>query len=142
MILKISKARNLTPIALNLFEQKDREAAAKARDAGIEVITPRSYEKALKIISNSAFSISERLHGAVFSILAHTPTYVTEDSEKNRALLLEISARKGNSDIVFPYTEKNVTAIKEIGASDSDFNYVIDSLRHDVLSALSEIFNY
>ena len=142
VILKISKARNLTPIALNLFEQKDREAAAKARDAGIEVITPRSYEKALKIISNSAFSISERLHGAVFSILAHTPTYVTEDSEKNRALLLEISARKGNGDIVFPYTEKNVTAKKEIGASDSDFNYVIDSLRHDVLSAMSEIFNY
>ena len=62
------------------------------------------------------------------------------DNNKNDALLEEINSRALNSRIILPYSKSNVMAKKEIGAIDSDFNYVLDSLKRDINLALNEIF--
>lgn len=139
-ILKISKSRALKPIAVNLFRDKDKLCAEKIKSAGITVITPKDFKALTKILRVSQFSISERLHGAIFSIISHTPTYISENTDKNKALLNEITSRTDSEKIIFPYKENDVIAKKEIGATDSDFNYVIDSLKRDINHALYEIF--
>lgn len=139
-ILEISRQRKLKPIAINLFRDNDHAAADLAKSYGIEVITPKDYTKLKSILGKAEFSISERLHGSIFSVISHIPTYITTDSEKNYALLSEISARSKSTSIILPYIKSDVIAKKEIGACDSDFNYVLDSLKRDINLALNEIF--
>ncbi len=139
-ILDIARHRGLTPIAVNLFRDKDRDVSNSAKSRGINVITPRSYTELTSTLSKADFSISERLHGSIFSIISHIPTYIASDNNKNDALLEEINSRALNSRIILPYSKSNVMAKKEIGAIDSDFNYVLDSLKRDINLALNEIF--
>lgn len=139
-IEEIANARGLIPVVINLFDEKDKSVGEKLKKRGIKVTTPKNYNDVSNILTQSAFSINERLHGAIFSILSHTPAYITDSSEKNRALINEISSRKKGKDIIFPFSKNDVLQKKEIGACDSDFNYVVDSLKQDVLSALNEIF--
>jgi len=139
-IREISHERSLVPVAVNLFKENDLKSEKKIRDAGIRVITPKSYAELSEILANAEFSVSERLHGSIFSILTHTPTYITVRSTKNRAMINEISLRKSENDIIFPYSRNAVISKKEIGAQDSDFNYVINSLKRDIESALTQIF--
>lgn len=137
---EIASSRGLRPIVISLFEENDGSVEESIKKRGIAIVTPKSYEELSQILRDSAFSISERLHGAIFSILSHTPAYITAESEKNRALASEISSRKTGRDIIYIYDKKDVIEKKEIGAVNSDFNYVIDSLKRDVNSALDEIF--
>ena len=139
-IIEIAKKRELKPVAVDLFKRDDESAAELAKDAGIPVITPSCYEELYKTLSGASFSISERLHGSIFSVISHTPTYLTADSTKNQALINEITKRTKYRNIIFPYAKHRVLEKKEIGACDSDFNYVINSLRLDIFQALKEIF--
>ena len=139
-ISQIAKSRRLKPIAINLFKEKDQGSAEKIENAGISVLTPKDFDSLYDILRASQFSISERLHGAIFSIISHVPTYITADSHKNKALLNEITARSTLNNIILPYTKADVITKKEIGACDSDFNYVINSLKRDINHALHEIF--
>ena len=139
-IIEIAKKRELKPVAVDLFKRDDESAAELAKDAGIPVITPSCYEELYDTLSGASFSISERLHGSIFSVISHTPTYLTADSTKNQALINEITKRTKYRNIIFPYAKHRVLEKKEIGACDSDFNYVINSLRLDIFQALKEIF--
>ena len=139
-INEISKKRSLTPIAVNLFKRDDMSAAERIKENGIAVITPRSYDELHDVLSSADFTISERLHGAIFSVISHTPAYISAESGKNQALIYEISKRARQRDIIFPYSKNRVLEKKEIGVRDSDFNYVINSLRLDIFHSLKEIF--
>ena len=136
----IARERSLKPIAVNMFPSRDGEAAEKIRKANIPVISPTDFTELREILSKSDFSISERLHGAIFSIISHVPTYITSSSLKNRALIDEIDLRSKNGKIILPYSRDSVLRKKEIGADDSDFNYVVNSLKQDIIHALKEIF--
>ena len=139
-VLDISRQRSLTPIAVNLFKDNDSASAVLAQEHGISVIAPKNYKELSETLRSADFSISERLHGSIFSIISHVPTFITESNEKNRALLEEIKSRMESAKIILPYAKNDVVAKKEIGACDSDFNYVIDSLKHDIHRAFHEIF--
>ena len=139
-ILDIARHRRLTPIAVNLFSDKDGDVSNFAKSRGIKVIAPKSYTELTSTLSKADFAISERLHGSIFSIISHIPTYIAGDNNKNDALLEEINSRALNTKIILPYSKDNVMAKKEIGAIDSDFNYVLDSLKRDIYLALNEIF--
>lgn len=139
-VLEIAKKRDLKPIAVNLFDLCDSHMAEKARRANITVLTPKSYENIRSILSKSHFSISERLHGAIFSIISHTPTYITSETSKNRSMLEEINTRTKGKRIIHSYSKNDVLRKKEIGAYDSDFNYVVNSFKLDIFRALNELF--
>ena len=139
-IIDIARSRKLTPIALNLFESCDKDVAEEVRSYGIEVLAPTCYARIRDVLGEARFSISERLHGSIFSVISHTVSYITTDSIKNQAMLSEIQKRENGSNIIFPYSKNDVIEKKEIGACDSDFNYVVNSLRLDIKQALNEIF--
>lgn len=142
-IIRISGARGLIPYVIMLYPPEDFAVAERFRRANIKCYTPTSATAITKILSGCAFSLSDRLHGAIFSIISHTPTYITEDSCKNRALLGEISKRQkalGASTIIHPYSMRDVLQKKEVGAHDSDFRIIINDIKEDIKLSLNEIF--
>ena len=139
-IIDISRRRGVTPIAVSLFADNDIDSISKIQRYGIKTVIPKNQNQLKKLLANSEFSLSERLHGAIFSIVSHVPTYITTDSDKNQALLNEIDSRTVGCRILLPYSKNHVLEKKEIGANDSDFNYVINSLKQDIKHALHEIF--
>lgn len=139
-IIEISRCRNIRPVAVSLFKSNDKESITTAKRFGIDVATPKNFDDLSDILISAEFSISERLHGSIFSIISHVPTYITTNREKNIALLKEVNSRTLKNDIILPYYKSYVLEKKEIGACDSDFNYVIESLKQDINHALNEIF--
>ena len=139
-LLYIRKYRNLEPIAVILFKDKDYRICKELEENEISWVAPENFESFAKIIKNCAFTINERLHGAIFSIICHTPAYITENSQKNSALLAEIKART-DSAILRAYHPYDIIQKKEIGVQDSDFDYVIQSLREDINKTLNYLFN-
>ena len=139
-IYEISKKRGLFPLVINLFREKDSISEKEIKSLGFSVITPKSFEELSNFLSAAQFSVSERLHGAIFSIISHTPSYIVINSEKSQALLNEIDSRSNVNKILLPYEKSSVLEKKEIGAKDSDFFYVINSLKRDINHAINEIF--
>ena len=75
-----------------LFPQKDMQAAkeiAKTIDVhSIKAIC--SADDFFACTSGACLCISARLHGAVFSLLSHTPCLLSSHSEKNRAFIKDV----------------------------------------------------
>ena len=139
-VLNISLERKLTPIAV-ILNPNDTSRRIEIEKHGIAIYAPNSFEEFAAAVKNCEFSISERLHGAIFSLLCHIPSYITADTVKNRALLSEIDKLKIKNVPLISYRPECVTAKKEIGVQDSDFNYLIDLMRRRIYCALNEIFD-
>ncbi len=140
-IRKIEKLRNLQPIIIMLSKSEDSYITELLKDENINFFTAHSFNKFTSLINNCAFTICERLHGAIFSILCHTPAYITDDSCKNNALLDEVNHRcKNTNPILLRYNISDIISKKEIGAQDSDFKYVIDDFKNDINYAFENLF--
>ncbi len=141
-IKKIEKLRELKPMIIMLYKSEDSEKANIFKKHGIPFFTAHSFDKFAELLKNSAFTICDRLHGAIFSILCHTPAYITEDNCKKRAFSDEITSRCNNrKNIILPYNISAVADKKEIGVQDSDFEYVIKGLKSDIKDAAKDLFN-
>ena len=139
-ILRIAAKRKLRPIAVLLNYPEDKCICNKLVKSNIIYYIPTGYESFSNIIASCAFSVSERLHGAIFSILCHTPAYLTSETPKKEALISEVSKLLPNSSILLPYKMCDVLNKKEIGAQDSDFNDLISYAKHEIKNALRELF--
>lgn len=140
-ILEISNKRGLAPIAVLLNYPEDKVVCQELQRCGIKCVIPESYEDFKTIVSTAAFTISERLHGAIFSIMSHVPAYLTSDTHKKRALIDDCKSIRANAAVLLPYSETSVLEKKEIGARDSDFNYLISYQRREINNALCELFD-
>ena len=138
-IFIIAHTRGLKAIAVILFKESDKEFCEKIRATGIECVFPASFEEFALAVRGCGFVITERLHGAIFSLLSHTPAYVSTDTPKNRAIIAECKARS-DAPILLEYSINSVVQKKEIGSIDSDFNYVVNSLRADISDSLNLVF--
>ncbi|MBR2650621.1 MAG: glycosyltransferase [Clostridia bacterium] len=139
-LIMLGRARGLIPIVIILFSKDDERARREFTDSGITCYFPNNYEKIKDILSTCAFTVCERLHGAIFSILCHTPAYINISSTKNRALLAEITDNYRGRGILTPYSANAVKEKKEIGARDSDFVNVIKIFKQRVMDGLSSAF--
>ena len=118
----------------------DAEAKSRFIKSGITCYFPNNYERLKSIFSYCAFTVCERLHGSVFSLLCHTPSYISTSSTKNKALLSQITSIAKNQNILIPYTKSAVLQKKEIGAIDSDFVNIISDLRAGVIEGMRTAF--
>ena len=135
---RIGAARGLKPMIILLFPSKD---IASCRNLGdIRIYTPDSYAKLLKITECCEFTVSERLHGGIFSLLMHKPCYLFGDSEKNKALINEIERRHESNSMLLPFDIASIIAKKEIGANDSDFNCLINGLKTEIFKCVIKLF--
>lgn len=89
--LKRKKAEGYTILPLVLFPTQDREGAEKiARLSHTDAIIVKSAEDFYRASADATLCISERLHGAIFSLLSHTPCLLFADTLKNIAFAWDV----------------------------------------------------
>ena len=125
-------------IAIILFPDQDTSGLSSFTNSGINCYFPKSYERVSELLSKCAFTVTERLHGAIFSILNYTPSYVTEGSAKNRAMLSEV--KRHGKNILIPFSAESVMAKKEAGLESSDFSSIINLFRDRVMKGIAAAF--
>ena len=99
-----------------------------------------SIDELMGMLSECRFTVSQRLHGAIFSILSHTTAFLCQSSEKCRALTADIRALSqhlGASSPLFAIHELNSEKIKELGAYGSEFDKLLNYLRKTSYDGLS-----
>lgn len=103
--LKEKRTEGYKILPLCLFPERDRAVTAEiAFQCGTQVRVPRDAEDFFAAAEDAALCISERLHGAVFSLLSHTPCLLFTESEKNAAFAHEVAqaaAKCGSPSPVF-----------------------------------------
>ena len=91
-LLQRKKEEGYTVLPLILFPAQDaagaRRIAALGTESEIEIHSAEDFYQAAK---DAALCISERLHGAIFSLLSHTPCLLSADSQKNLAFAKDIA---------------------------------------------------
>ncbi len=142
-IRSISHSAHLTPIIIPFQSSCDLEickAVSKALDAPI--VTADSYQKLSGVLSACRFTVSERLHGGIFSLISHTPTFLPSECVKCRALVDDIKSLSRCLGITSPlYTIPSLREgkIKELGALDSEFDIILNNLRLSSRGGLSRL---
>ena len=79
-----------------------------------QILLLSSFEELEELISSSAFVISYRLHGAIFSMLCGIPCLLSCHNSKNRALIDEIEHRCKRADLLaplFPFYHRDLVLI-------------------------------
>ncbi len=86
--LKKKREAGATVIFAILFPKEDEAyAETAAAEIGAALRKIRSAEDFFTLAENAALCISERLHGAIFSLLCRIPCLLLSESQKNRAFL-------------------------------------------------------
>ncbi len=77
-----------------LFPRQDEGAAIRLakRVGGAQTVRVERAEDFYACVRDAALAVSMRLHGAIFSLLMHTPCLLSAHSEKNLALLQDARA--------------------------------------------------
>lgn len=136
----IIKETGLTPIGIVLCAPLDEKRVKGIySELEIDCYAPKDFSELASLLVKCAFTLSERLHGAIFSVISHTPAYLSDKSSKSKAFIDELSHRAkalGTEQVVLPISERK----KKIGAKSSDFDALIDSLREDIYIALKTVF--
>ena len=81
-------------VVIAAFHPKEDGAALSrlAARCGVGFFAPRTYEEFSRVCASARFSVSERFHGGVFSLLCHTPCFLHDASDKCRRLCETVGA--------------------------------------------------
>ena len=145
-IKAIAQSRCLSPLIIPLDYSRDFKVC---RDIGKRLGAPitvfNSSEELISKLSACRFTVSERLHGAIFSLLGHTPVFLSDRAEKCRALIDNIdwlSSAFGISSPLNPLFQLDSEKIKELGAHSSEFDVILNNLKSASFTGLSKLFQH
>lgn len=134
---EISDSTGLSPLILPMFYKEDIRAAGRyAAALGARLTVPRDFAELMNTLGSARFTVTERLHGAIFSLISHIPSLVLQ-SEKISAFMSEINSRAALSNVpqpVYDFETVSIEKIKELGAHGSEFGKILNSLISDTVS--------
>ena len=141
----ISCKSGCTPIVIP-FQPKCERGCAKriARRLGAPLFELDSYEKISDLLSSCKFTVSDRLHGAILSLLSHTAAFLDSRQHKCRMLIEDIRLRSSHMKIsppLLPDTELCPEKIKELGAQGSEFDILLNGIKGEANAALSKLIS-
>ena len=143
IIRHIASESGLAPIVAIISESDDKDRCRLlCKSLGTELTLIKDYDKLCEVISGCRFCVSERLHGAIFSLVAKRKCFIDTDSKKLFALYEEISLRCKSLEIpplLSPIDGLLYGEIKEVGARSSDFEKLLNSLCDDIKSAFDTL---
>ncbi len=143
LIKSITENTALTPVAAVISGGDCCESVNRiCKELGIGLKRIESYGELCDIMSCCKFTVTEKLHGAIFSLVNKKICFISTNTSKSRSLYEEISRRSAELKIkspLFSISDIAVQNIKEVGALDSDFDKLLISLREDIKSSLDTL---
>ena len=143
LISELSRTSNLKPVIISIFDREDRDRACKlSRELSAPLYLIKGRDELLSILSRCSITVSERLHGAIFSILSKTPVFLDTARSKCEALAkeCELVARKcGAKNPVLPLSSFSRPLCSSLDFNSEDFDRIIAELRRDVTRELNRI---
>lgn len=135
------RAEGLFPVVIPLFTGEDSEGAyAAAQSLGCEIFVSQSHDEILARLSTCRVTLTERLHGAIFSILSSTPIEVAESSQKCRRFASELMKRCEKIDTPPPLLHFSDYSHARFLREETDFSALVSQCADDVLAALDSVF--
>ncbi len=134
----LARKRGLPLTVTVLFKNSDAKAVGEiCKRQNLPFIIPKDEADLISLIQKAFAVVSERLHGAILSLTQRRMTFISTDTEKNRALVSEAKKRAVcGVPIVLPATGN----IKEVGAWHSDLDDALFDIINDINTSLDEIF--
>ena len=133
--LQRKKEEGYTVLPLILFPAQDAQGASQIAALGAEsAIEIHSAEDFFQASKDAALCISERLHGAIFSLLSHTPCLLYAESQKNLAFAKDVAIAAEHCGVCSPvwcYSDLSEAMKKEREAEGLAFGFseIISFLR-------------
>ena len=138
----IADKLSLRPTVIPFFAECDEKlCAAVAKRLNAPTVSG-NLDRIFEELACCRFTVSDRLHGGIFSLVAHTPTFLSDRQQKCRALTYELGMRSGELGIKSPLISTDaicVEKIKELGAYNSEFDILLNSLRFSSELGLSKL---
>lgn len=136
------KSAGLTPVVIPLFTSEDLSASGHiGGEVGCEVFVSHNVPEITERLASCRFSLTERLHGAVFSVMSSTPYKNFSSSEKCLRFTEEMKKRAKKLDTPPPVLENNRFEKKIFYAEDTDYKTLTDSCTRDLRFSMDRLFN-
>ena len=140
-LAEIRKRTSLSPIFFVISEGDSLDISRRyARCLGERLVFVSSLGDAVRIISETAFTVSESISGCYISFFAGTPVYLEDSSELSRSFIKEIKTSSVSEDIFIPYSKNKTEKIGNSVNKIPDFALATKKLRADFSTKLSRVF--
>ncbi len=135
------KSLGLTPVVIPFFIDKDKHAAYRlASELACEVFVSQNTNEIISRLSSTRMILAERLHGAVFSLVAGTPCQLYSKTEKCSRFALEIQKRAKKLGTSCPIMSDGDAPHDEALSGKFDFSALLLDLRRDLSGSLDSLF--
>lgn len=102
--LSLSRACGYRVEIAVFFPREDGAALSRLAEAvGARIFFPDTYEEFSRIAATAEFTVSERFHGGIFSLLSHAVCYLRTASEKCEGLCKTANELAPDSGLLLPF---------------------------------------
>lgn len=135
-------AEGLTPVIIPFFHGEDIGAAYSLGGAlGCEVFVSQNTSDIIGRLSSCRAVYTERLHGAVFSLIASTPFFVPSGDQKCKRFVREIKKRAEKLNTLSPIlSRERISELRRDGEG-CDFESLRRGLRYDIRLSLERVLS-
>ena len=132
----------LSPVVIPLFMREDAGSVLCYLDAlGCEVITPESEDDLRHRLARMRITLTERLHGAVFSLTSSTPFMLFSEAKKCRRFADEIEKRARKLETPSPFVENTENLRSYLAGGESDFSSICRDLSTELRASLDRMIS-
>lgn len=136
------KSAGLAPVVIPLFTKEDLSASGYiGGEVGCEVFISQSAAEITERLATCKLTLSERLHGAIFSVMGSTPYQDFSSSEKCKRFSNEMLLRAGKLNTPPPVLRENDFAKAWLSDDETDFRALTESCTRDLRFSLNRLFN-
>jgi hypothetical protein len=135
------KSEGLSPVVIPLFAKEDLAVSKYiGGKVGCEVFVSESANEIVERLASCKISLTERLHGAILSVLASTPYQNFSPSEKCERFSSEMRRRAEKLDTPPPVLEKTAFKNSFFTGEKTNYNALTDSCADDLYASFDRLF--
>jgi len=135
------KSMGLRAVVIPFFIDEDAQTASfYGGELGCEVFFSQNPGEIKKRLGTSRLVITERLHGAIFSLLSSTPALLVSNATKCKRFALETEKRAKKLNTPSPIIKKEALASFDSLGSSSDFFALCSSFKKELSDSFDMAF--
>lgn len=136
------RALGLRPVVIPLFIREDARASRGFGETlGCEVFVSQDVAKIRERLAMADLTLTERLHGAVFSLTTSTPFVLYSEAKKCRRFTDEVDKRAKKLDTPSPVLKNPLHFVNSTRSFNFDFSAICSDLRCELASSLDRMLS-